>query len=61
MGKMTKPYPTWVCDECGEKYGKHPIDMATYHVGKCDICGKDRLVTEPRNFGHLKWPPKEKK
>lgn len=48
-------YPTWVCLGCGVKYGKgEPNKYATWHWGTCDICGRERGVTEPRDFGHLK-------
>lgn len=55
-------YPTWVCDTCGTKHGKWyqpgaiapKMHCATYHIGKCDICGvKNVPVTEPRDYGHL--------
>lgn len=54
--------PKWVCYDCGRKYGlwwqngeysgptKH---HATYHVDKCDSCGKDVPCTEARDFGYL--------
>jgi len=49
-----KQYPQWVCIDCGNRYGrKLPARMATWHNGKCDACGKDKAVTEPRDFGHL--------
>jgi len=56
-------YPVWICDDCGMKYGrwyqngdyigpKH--NCATYHLGECDVCGKDDVpVTEPRDYGHV--------
>jgi len=52
-----------VCDECGleanrltclKKYGREPLKpkftISTYHLGICDICGKETAVTEPRDF-----------
>lgn len=52
-----------VCSACGitanyltclKKYGKPPIkpafDVSTYHIGVCDVCGHERMVTEPRDF-----------
>jgi hypothetical protein len=59
---MTKPYPNWICDTCGVKYGswyqpgglapKH--HCATCHMGTCEVCGKKEVpVTEPRDYGHL--------
>jgi hypothetical protein len=47
-------YPQWICHECGVKYGKKECGVATWHQGKCDVCGKEKMVTEPRDYGHLK-------
>lgn len=56
-------YPVWICNNCGDKYGRWysggtysgpPNHCATYHYGKCDICNAEEVpVTEPRDFGHL--------
>lgn len=55
----TDYYPTWVCFPCGYKYGRwnakqRAEHICTIHTGICDICGQERAVTEPRDFGHLK-------
>lgn len=52
-----------VCSECGieanrltciQKYGYPPkkacFDVSTYHLATCDVCGRQRMVTEPRDF-----------
>ncbi|MCK9369990.1 hypothetical protein M0R04_08810 [Candidatus Dojkabacteria bacterium] len=40
----------WICNECGkEKYNRH-VGVATWHIGKCDVCKKEKAVTEPRDF-----------
>jgi hypothetical protein len=55
--KKKKKYPDWICNSCGSLYGKRPDGNpygATYHLDACDICGEEREVTEPRDFGHLK-------
>ena len=53
-----KPYPNWICDECGRLHGKRPEGNphgATYHIDECGICGTGGVeVTEPRDFGHLR-------
>lgn len=49
----TGKYPDWVCADCGMKHGQHNPGIATWHLGRCDICGKEKAVTEPRDFGHL--------
>ena len=35
------------------KYGRHECGIATWHYDKCDVCGKEKSVTEPRDFGHI--------
>jgi len=51
-------YPAWVCGECGTKYGRHPCGIATFHKGICGICGEEKSVTQPRDFGGLVLPKK---
>lgn len=48
-------YPAWVCSSCGAKYGRGAPagHVCTVHIGVCGICGKERAVTEPRDFGGL--------
>jgi len=48
---MEKDYPDWTCWECGSKHGKRSPRIATWHYGKCDVCGENNNVTEPRDFG----------
>ena len=48
-------YPEWICHECGMKYGRREPGSATWHTGKCDVCGETKSVTQPRDFGHLVW------
>lgn len=47
---------SWVCQQCGEIFGngrpKHII-VSTWHHGECAICGKQKAVTESRDFGHI--------
>ena len=40
----------WICDQCGNLYGSRD-NVATYHMGTCDVCGEYKAVTEPRDFG----------
>jgi hypothetical protein len=49
-------YPQWVCSTCGNKYGHgYPEGhVCTMHYGLCGVCGKEAVVTEPRDYGHLK-------
>jgi len=52
-------YPTWVCSECGleasRNMGNRPLAFtrSTFHPGICGVCGKEKSVTEPRDF----WYP----
>lgn len=56
-------YPAFVCSSCGAKYGRRRCGVATWHAGKCGICGIDADVTDPRDFGHLHsdWLDRHKK
>ena len=47
-------YPQWICSECGMTHGRRVPTIATWHGGQCDVCGSSGMVTEPRDFGHLK-------
>lgn len=43
-----------ICTNCG--YGQYKVlpQMATWHVGECDKCGKkDVVVTEERDFRRI--------
>lgn len=47
----------WICRKCGERHGRRIPVAATLHYGRCDWCGKDKVVTEPRDYGIV--PPSE--
>lgn len=49
--KLTEP--DWVCEDCAHKRGARMPSghFATFHMGVCGICKKERHVTEPRDFG----------
>lgn len=49
-----KPYPAWICSDCGEKWGRRECGVSTWHPDTCSLCGKETMVTEPRDYGHLK-------
>lgn len=60
--RKIKDYPSWTCWECGSKHGKRSPRIATWHYGKCDVCGENNNVTEPRDFGGFaNWFKKNKK
>jgi len=49
-----KPFePAWVCMDCGERYGRRPAGIATFHIDECGVCGKQKAVTQPRDYGYL--------
>lgn len=51
---MTKKVnPEWVCADCGRRYGRREPDYATWHIDECGVCGKEKAVTAPRDYGHL--------
>ena len=52
---MTSIYPQQVCNDCGNKAQRDKskiFTVSTYNMGLCDVCGKDKAVTQPRDFGY---------
>lgn len=51
-------YPAFICYDCGMSLGQpervRQGHTSTFTVGTCDICGKEDMVTEPRDYGHLR-------
>ena len=56
-----KPYPIWICWDCGDRYGNRAFGEATWHVDNCGVCGEMKACTEPRDCGYLKdgWEENE--
>ena len=50
----------WICSECGNKYGKARGRVSTFHTGICEWCGKEKAVTEDRDY-HYPEKPKLRK
>lgn len=50
-------YPPWTCSECAHEAGGHwPLGhVGTFHNNICPVCGEEKTVTEPRDFGHPKF------
>lgn len=50
--------PAWVCGPCGfEAMVERGITIpkfhaATWHAGRCEVCGRMTSITEARDFGH---------
>lgn len=47
-------YPRKICFDCGELLGKRMPEISTIYDAVCDLCGRFKPCTEPRDFGHLK-------
>ena len=64
--KKLKSYPKWVCSECGVKaihkagYNLSSDTRSTFHYDYCDVCGKMRAVTEPRDYKYPSFEGHEK-
>ena len=44
----------YVCSECGNKYGRAKPEVVTCHLGDCDLCGQNEVLTAVRNFNYLR-------
>lgn len=66
---LAQNQPSFVCKDCGRKYGHHPdalhegdVTDASWHIGTpCGVCKRrDVLVTEARTYGYLieGWQPR---
>ena len=45
----------WICRDCGRKWGTVYKDhVCTWHIGDCGWCGKNKAVTEDRDYGYPK-------
>ena len=41
------------CHDCGKKYGEYSVGSSSTWVGKCDVCGETKAVTETRDYGYF--------
>jgi len=51
-------YPDWICAPCGDRNQPNKkliFKVSTYHNDECGWCGKEKAVTEPRDFGYPKF------
>ena len=55
-----KPYPTWVCHDCGMTHTTKIPWMSTFHHARCEVCGKWAELTQPRDYGYPEFPGHEK-
>ena len=60
MSMRSQHQPDWICHECGVQWGRWYEDgeylgpnpyCATYHMGECGVCRREKSVTEPRDYG----------
>jgi hypothetical protein len=42
-----------VCKDCGDKYGTYSVGCSSTWMGKCNVCGKEKPITEVRDWGYL--------
>ena len=50
---MKTTNPEWVCLDCGERYGRRPLGLTTFHWDECGVCGQETAVTQPSDYGYL--------
>lgn len=43
-----------VCKDCGSKYGHYSVECSSTWMGKCNVCGQEKSVTESRDWNYLK-------
>jgi hypothetical protein len=43
-----------VCKDCGSKYGTYSVGCSSTWMGKCNVCGEEKGITEVRDYGWLK-------
>jgi hypothetical protein len=50
--EVNKQERQWICGTCAKKNGgRWPKGhLGTFHNGICDWCGKEKVVTEPRDW-----------
>ncbi len=43
-----------VCKDCGSKYGHYSVSCSSTWMGKCNVCGEEKGITEVRDWNYLK-------
>lgn len=41
------------CKDCGQKYGVYSVGCSSTWMGKCDVCGEEKPVTEARDYAYF--------
>jgi hypothetical protein len=52
-GVQTLAQADVTCHDCGKKYGEYSVGCSSTWVGKCDVCGETKGVTEVRDYGYF--------
>ena len=42
------------CKDCGITYGVYSVGCSSNWMGKCGVCGEDKIVTETRDYGYMR-------
>lgn len=51
FNKLRNAYVT--CFDCGNKYGQYHNGVSSVWIGKCDVCGEKKSITEARDFSYF--------
>ena len=51
IAKLRKAYQC--CSDCGQEWGVYSVVCSSVWVGKCDVCGEEKGVTETRDYAYL--------
>jgi hypothetical protein len=43
-----------VCKDCGSKYGHYSVSCSSTWMGKCNVCGEEKGITEVRDWNYLR-------
>lgn len=41
------------CKECGLNYGVYSVGCSSTWIGKCEVCGEEKPVTEARDYAYF--------
>jgi len=41
------------CKDCGMEWGVYSVGCSSIWIGRCDVCGEEKGVTETRDYAYL--------
>jgi hypothetical protein len=41
------------CKDCGSTYGVYSVGCSSSWMGKCGVCGEEKIVTESRDYAYF--------